>query len=752
MAPGVRYRVLMLLTPGLHRALGLTDGEAEAIERILGRPPNELELAMYAVMWSEHCSYKSSRIHLGRLPTDAPWVLVGPGENAGVVDVGDGIAVALRIESHNHPSAIEPYQGAATGAGGILRDIFTMGARPMALLDSLHVGPLHDPRCRWILEGVVNGISGYGNSVGVPTVGGELSVDECYRDNPLVNVLCLGLLRRDRVLLARASGEGNLAVLLGSTTGRDGIGGVSVLASAGFGGGGANSEGGRADEAKRPSVQVGDPFEEKRLIEACLALYDAGLVVGIQDLGGAGLSCATSETASRGGVGMDVDLTAVPLREPGMTPPEIMTSESQERMLAIVRPGDLDAVLGVCRRWEVRATVVGRVTGGDRLRVRRGFDGEVLADVPAASLHDDAPRYDRPIRRPAGLDARRADDPSRLPPPADCGADLLAMLADTAWIWSQYDHQLFLNTVEGPGGDAAVLRLKGPGLPASRRALAVTTDSNSRWCSLDPRAGTALLVAEAVLNLSCVGARPLALVNCLNFGNPEHPEVMWQLSEAIDGMAGACLAFGVPVVGGNVSLYNESGGRDIDPTPVIGLLGVVDDLVHRPPGVGLVEGHRLLVLGPPADGLAGSRWADRVHGHRGGELPALDAAAHLAVCGLVRALVAGALVSGAHDVADGGLGLALAEMAVRSGVGFRVGGDGVRTHGDLFSESPSRVVVSVAPASVAAVRGAAAAGGVEVRELGAAGGDRLVVEGLVDLALATAADRWQRALPDLMRP
>src|SRR5437764_6132083 len=407
---------------------------------------------MYAVMWSEHCSYKSSRAHLGRLPTEAPWVLVGPGENAGVIDAGDGIAVAVRIESHNHPSAVEPHQGAATGVGGILRDIFTMGARPIATLDPLRFGPLTTPRARWLFEGVVNGISSYGNSVGVPTVGGEVSFDECYAENPLVNVMCVGVMPKEHLVLGRASGDGNLAVLLGSTTGRDGIGGVSVLASAGFG---------DDDQAKRPSVQVGDPFEEKRLIEACLALFDAGLVVGIQDLGGAGLTCATSETASRGGMGMDVDVDAVPRREPGMQAFEVMTSESQERMLAIVRPDDLDAVSGLCARWDVRAAVVGTVNSTGRLRILEG-PREVLADVPAASLHEDAPRYERPIIAPTDLAARRADDPARLPAPADSGADLLRLVADASWVWSQYDHQLFLNTVEGPGGHAAPLRLKAP--------------------------------------------------------------------------------------------------------------------------------------------------------------------------------------------------------------------------------------------------------------------------------------------------
>ena len=731
--------------PPLHRALGLTDDEFAAIERILGRAPNDLELALYGVMWSEHCSYKSSRRHLGRLPTKAPWVLVGPGENAGVIDAGDGIAVAVRIESHNHPSAIEPYQGAATGVGGILRDIFTMGARPMAVLDSLHVGPLDDPRSRWLLEGIVSGVSGYGNSVGVPTVGGEVCVGECFQGNPLVNVMCLGLMRSDQLLLARATGEGNLAVLLGSSTGRDGIGGVSVLASAGFGGGD-----GAGDDAKRPSVQVGDPFEEKRLIEACLELYAAGLVAGIQDLGGAGLSCATSETASRGGMGMDVDLAAVPLREAGMVPAEVMTSESQERMLAIVEPGSLDAVLALSAKWEIRASVVGRVTAGGALRILAP-DGEVLADVPAASLHEDAPNYNRPLAVPADRDARRADDPSRLPPPVDCGADLLAMIADTRWVWSQYDHQLFLNTVEGPGGNAAVLRLKAPGLPTSERALALSADSNSRWCAVDPRAGTALVVAESALNVSCAGARPVAVVNNLNFGNPEHPEVMWQLSEAVDGMSEACLALDVPVVGGNVSLYNESAGRDIDPTPVIGMVGLMDRLTRRPPAVGLVDGGVLLLLGDDGAGgpsLVASRWADMAHGHRGGVLPALDYARHRAVCALMRDLAGEGLLAGAHDVADGGLGLCLAEMAVRSEVGFEV--QGVGTHTELFAENPSRVVVCATPSNVDAVRAKATAAGVSVSELGRAGGDRIRFDGLADLPLAAAVAHWHGHLPTTM--
>jgi phosphoribosylformylglycinamidine synthase len=732
----------------IHRALGLTDDEAADIARLLGRAPNHLELAMYAVMWSEHCSYKSSRLHLRRLPTEGRDVLVGPGENAGVVDAGDGIAVAFRIESHNHPSAIEPYQGAATGIGGILRDVFTMGARPIALMDPLRFGPLTDPRSRWIAEGVVSGISGYGNSVGVPTVGGETVFDETYQDNPLVNVFCLGVLPVERLVLGRASGVGNLAVLFGSTTGRDGIGGVSVLASAGF-------SDDAADAAKRPSVQVGDPFEEKRLIEACLAMLDANLVVGIQDLGGAGLTCATSETASRGGVGMDVYVSEVRTREPGMEPFEVMTSESQERMLAIVAPEHLDAVLAICERWEVGAAVVGTVTADGRLRILDRPDGTVLADVPAATLHDDAPLLDRPRAEPADRATRLADDAdAALDPPADAGADLVELIHDTSWVTSQYDHQLFLNTVVGPGGDACVLRLKHPVTGADTgRGLALTTDGNHRWCALDPRRGTALVVAEAVANLACVGARPLALVNCLNFGNPEHPETMWQLSEAVDGMGEACRALGVPVVGGNVSLYNESRGHDIDPTPVVAVVGMIDRLVTPPPGLGLVAGTRVVVVGDDVDTLSGSRWA-WAQGHRTGSPPALDLARHRAVCDLVRDLVIDGLALAVHDTADGGLGPALAEMAVAGDVGAVVcppdGAGGGAAHRWLFGESPGRFLLALDPPALGELRRRSGAAGIPAVEIGSAGGDRLVVSGTVDLALTDVVAAWRGKLPDLL--
>ena len=762
--------------PALHRALGLTDDELARIVELLGRPPNELELALYGVMWSEHCSYKSSRRHLRRLPTAGDRVLVGPGENAGVIDAGDGIAVAIRIESHNHPSAIEPHQGAATGVGGILRDVFTMGARPLAVMDSLFFGSPDDARQRWLLEGVVSGISSYGNSVGVPTVGGELTFDSCYAGNPLVNVLCLGALPVERLVLGRASGSGNLAVLLGSATGRDGIGGVSVLASAGFSG--------DAGDAKRPSVQVGDPFEEKRLIEACLALLDAGLVVGIQDLGGAGLACATSETAARGGVGMDVDVSAVPRREPGMAPSEVMTSESQERMLAIVTPEAWPAVEAVCRRWEVRASLVGTVTddgeGAGSLRVRDG--DRVVGEVPAASLALDAPMYDRPVRAPVDLECLRADDPTTTEVPGDCGSELRSLLLDPSWVYRQYDHQLFLNTVVGPGGDAALLRLAGPGLPASERGVAVTTDSAPRWCAVDPRLGVALVLAEAISNLACVGAAPAAVVNCLNFGNPEHPEVMWQLSETVDGLADACRAFDLPVIGGNVSLYNETTGADIPPTPVLGVLGLVERLRRRPPPPALRAGSSVVLLGArrapgaagggPGHPLAGSRWAVECRGRRHGVLPLLDAEAHARLTRFVASLVGeevggavgeavgGAvgeevgravgeenrLLDGVHDVSGGGLAVALAEMAVAGGVGVQV--RGIDGHAELFTELPSRVLVTTGRPEE--LRARASAAGVPAEVLGTAGGERFVVVGpastLVDLSVAELSEAMAGSL------
>ena len=744
----------------LHRALGLTDSEFAEMGEVLGREPNSLETALYSVMWSEHCSYKSSRLHLKRLPTEGPTVLVGPGENAGVVDAGDGIAVAIRIESHNHPSAIEPHQGAATGVGGILRDIFTMGARPLAVMDPLFFGVPDSARQRWLVEGVVGGISNYGNSVGVPTVGGELTFDRCYQTNPLVNVLCVGALPVDRLVLGQASGTGNLAVLLGSATGRDGIGGVSVLASAGF-----EAEDGaeNLDDSKRPNTQVGDPYEEKRLIEACLALLDEKLVVGIQDLGGGGLVCATSETAARGRVGMDVDVTAVPRREPGMEPWEVMISESQERMLAIVTPDSLAKVEELCQRWEVRCAVIGRVTEPDLdaegqpigvLRIREGFDGPILASVPAASLADDAPLYDRPLAVPANRDERLANDPTEQAAGVDVAAAVLSLLMDPAPVYRQYDHQLFLNTVIGPGGDAALLRLAGPGLPVSNKGMALSTDSNPRWCSLDPRAGTLATVAEGMANVATTGATATAVVNCLNFGNPEHPEVMWQLSESIDGMGDACRALGLPVIGGNVSLYNESGGVDIDPTPVIGTLGLLEELISPPPSLAWNAGESVIVLGARsgpgahAFGLAGSRLAVDVLGNRDGTLFEVDLAAHVKACALVAGLVAGHAgghggpLGAIHDVGSGGLAVCAAEMAIASGEGAIL--EGLNGVAEAFCERPGRFLVSSSTPHL--VLEAAAAAGVPAEVLGTVGGPSLVLAGLCDIEVERLKNRHEGAL------
>ncbi len=774
----------------LHRQLGLTDEEHEAVVALLGRAPSDEELAMYAVMWSEHCSYKSSRTHLRRLPTEAPWVLVGPGEGAGVIDVGDGLAVAIRIESHNHPSAVEPYQGAATGVGGIIRDIFSMGARPIALMDPLRFGRLDDPRVRYLFEGVVAGISGYGNAVGVPTVGGEVIFDESYRDNPLVNVLCLGVLPQERMVLARAEGEGNLAVLLGAATGRDGIGGASVLASAGFE---------ESDDEKRPSVQVGDPFEEKKLIEACLALLEAGLAVGVQDLGAAGISCAASETAANAGAGMDLDVARVPRREPGMTPVEVLTSESQERMLAIVTPENLDEVIGLCDRWEIRSSVVGRVTDTGRFRVFNGTfdalgvagcnppppgseqalipdsDRAPVADVPVGSLGD-GPVYDRPLAPPADRDAVAADDPAprlRAAPGTndDCSHELLALLsipdiADKSWVWHQYDHQLFLNTVVGPGHDAAVLRLEG-----TQRGLALSTDGNARFCRLDPRTGARLAVLEAARNVACTGAHARALVNCLNFGNPEHPEVMWQFSEVIDGMREACVALGIPVVGGNVSFYNESDGYDIDPTPVVGVVGVIEDLAAPPPQTALRPGVSIVVLGETAEETGGTQWA-RSHGLDGGRPPAADLGRAAALHGLLVDVVGRPDVVAVHDCSDGGLAVALAEMAITGDVGFTVdldavpvvavgsagadSDDAVPTGALCFAESASRVILGVEPSGVDEVlelaAGAGVPGAVVGRTEATEGVARLTAResrgGGFDVALDAATDAWRRPIPD----
>ncbi len=725
--------------PPLHRRLGLTDGELGEIEKILERAPAPAELGMYSVMWSEHCSYKSSRAHLGRLPSEGEHVILGPGENAGVVDIGDGLAVVLRIESHNHPSFVEPYQGAATGVGGIIRDILTMGARPIASFDSLRFGRPQGPdarKQRWLARGVVSGISGYGNAVGVPTLGGEIFFDDCYSGNPLVNVMCLGIMPVEQLQLSAAEGVGNLVFLLGAATGRDGIGGVSVLASAGFT---------EADEEKRPNVQVGDPFAEKRVIEACLELYAQGLTVAVQDLGGAGLSCASSETAAQADLGMRINLDTVILREADMTPVEIFTSESQERMLVVTRPEDRDKVVEICAKWEVPLMEVGEVTAGDRLV---GFhQGTVVCDVPAASLADGI-SYDRPLCRPARLDETERMDPTAdLPPlaPQDTSEALLALmgspnLADASWAWRQYDHQLFLNTVQGPGLDAALLRVKG-----TEKGLAVSLDGVGRYGRLNPHRGAALAVAEACRNVAVLGARPLAVVDCLNFGNPENPEIMWEFSASVDGIAEACLALDVPVVGGNVSFYNETAGQSIDPTPIVGVVGLLDSLQKRPTGMGFVaSGDEIFVVGDTLPDLGASEWAAHVHAYTGGDAPTLDLAHEARLVDFLCALAATDLARSVHDVSLGGVAAALVQSALAGDAGVEVDPAAWAPHltlsAALFSETSGRAVLSVLPEQAAELDALARVHAVPLHRVGTVTGGQVLGASLTDLAAAVACD------------
>jgi len=736
----------------LHRRLGLTDDELEAIRERLGREPNELELAMFSVMWSEHCSYKSSRPLLRTLPTGGEDVVAGPGENAGVISIGDGLAVAFKIESHNHPSAVEPYQGAATGVGGILRDIFTMGARPIAVLDALRFGDPADPRTRHLVDGVVRGVGGYGNCVGVPTIGGELVFDPSYAGNPLVNVMAIGLLEERLLTRAVAPGPGNLAVLFGSTTGRDGIGGASVLASATFA---------DADTSKRPSVQVGDPFAEKLLIEVSLELIERGLVEGLQDLGAGGITCATSETADRAGTGIAIDLGAIPRREPGMAPFEVLISESQERMLAIVRPERYGDVRAVCERWGLPCAVIGRVTIDGDISVAE--DGRELARIPARALTSEAIVHDRvgtpPARRRAapapGAPAEASD---RLPERGmDPGAVLLALLggpnlSSRRAVFEQYDWHVQANTVAGPGHGAAVVRIKG-----TTKALVASTDANQAVGALDPWLGAALSVAEATRNVAITGARPLGVTNCLNYGDPTRPEAFWQLAEGVRGLGDACRALGLPITGGNVSLYNEAPGSAIAPTPEIGVVGLIDDVATLV-GPGFVtEGDAVVLVGEATPGLAGSEYAALAGVAPEDGLPTLDLDRERRVQAFVREAVARGLVASAQDVSAGGLAAALAESAMWAdrdrGLGARLRLAVASSPAvDLFGESPSRVVVSCRPRFVPALLLVARQHGLPAEELGVVGGDRLVVELAGSGATGAAEERGSRVADALDVP
>ncbi|HSE65124.1 MAG TPA: phosphoribosylformylglycinamidine synthase subunit PurL [Thermoanaerobaculia bacterium] len=692
----------------------LSADEYDRIVEILGREPNLVELGIFSAMWSEHCSYKSSRVHLKKLPTTGPRVIQGPGENAGIVDIGDGLAVAFKMESHNHPSFIEPYQGAATGVGGILRDIFTMGARPIASLDSLRFGHLDAPRMRHLVDGVVRGIAGYGNCIGIPTVGGETTFHPAYDRNILVNVMNVGIVEKDRIFRGRAEGAGNPVIYVGSKTGRDGIHGAT-MASEEFAG----------DETrqKRPTVQVGDPFTEKLLMEACLELFRTDAVVGIQDMGAAGLTSSSFEMAGRAGSGLEIDLSKVPVRETGMTPYEILLSESQERMLLVARRDRLETALDVFRKWELEAVEIGRVT--DSGRVVLFFDGAIVADLPAAPLSDRAPLYDRPCVAPAAVGSRGWE---ALPEPGSYGACLRRILASPnvarkSWIWTQYDHMVGTNTVERPGGDAAVLRIKG-----TSKAIAIKSDVNPFFCSCDPYRGAAIAVAEAARSIAATGARPLAVTDCLNFGNPERPEIMGQFEAAVRGLADACRALSTPVVSGNVSFYNETDGRPILPTPTVGMVGLLDDVERRVTMPFRRRGDFVALFGKTRDELGASEFLRTIHGRDEGPCPEVDLAAERRLVDLLVGLAREGRLASAHDVSDGGLAVALAECAMEANLGASVVlAPEPRPSAHLFGESTGRVLVTFSPGERGSVESAAQAAGVPMDVIGRVGGERLEV-------------------------
>ena len=731
---------------------GLSRDEFERILAILGREPSLTELGIFSVMWSEHCSYKSSRVHLRTLPTSGPRVVQGPGENAGAVDVGDGLVAVFKIESHNHPSFIEPYQGAATGVGGIIRDIFTMGARPIALLNSLRFGSLEDRRTRGLVEGVVAGIGGYGNSIGIPTIGGEMAFEDSYAGNPLVNVFCLGLAKAGSLVMGQASGAGNPVYYVGAKTGRDGIHGATM----------ASAEFDERSSEKRPAVQVGDPFMEKLLLEACLELMQTDALVGIQDMGAAGLTCSTAEMGSRGGTGIDIDVSRVPQREAGMTPYEIMLSESQERMLMVVRHGREAEVERIFEKWDLHAVPIGAVTSDGQLRVRE--QGTIVAEIPNDKLADEAPLYNRPTERPAYLDEARRVDLDALPALPSADDALRQVLGSPAvaskrWVYRQYDHMVRTNTIAAAGMGAGVVRLKG-----TDRALAMSVDGNGRYCYLDPRLGAMLAVAEASRNVACAGALPIGATNCLNFGNPERPEIMWQFARAVEGIGEACRALDVPITGGNVSLYNETDGRAIYPTPVLGVVGVLDQAsrvlgrTFRSPGV------TVLLLGAGRPSLGGSEYLKTVCGLVAGVPAGLSLEAERALQRLVVDLASDALLQSAHDCSDGGVAVTLLECCFETdGIGASLTLSGDDDADDVradvaracvaFGEAPTRILVSVADDDVGAVRARAKAAGVPIQGTGRTGGACVQIDNrggpVFDVAVADVEKVWMQGLERL---
>jgi phosphoribosylformylglycinamidine synthase subunit PurL len=745
--------------PQPFRELGLKDDEYERIRQILGRRPTDAELAMYSVMWSEHCSYKSSKVHLryfGETTTDEmrAGMLAGIGENAGVVDIGDGWAVTFKVESHNHPSYVEPYQGAATGVGGIVRDIMAMGARPVAVMDQLRFGAADAPDTRRVLDGVVRGVGGYGNSLGLPNIGGETVFDASYAGNPLVNALCVGVLRKEDLHLAFASGTGNKIILFGARTGLDGIGGVSVLASDTFSGDESGS-----GRKKLPSVQVGDPFTEKVLIECCLELYAADLVVGIQDLGGAGLSCATSELASAGDGGMAIELDKVPLRAKDMTPAEVLSSESQERMCAVVTPANVNAFLAVCRKWDVLATVIGEVTDGDRLQIT--WHGQTVVDVPPRTVAHEGPVYQRPLARPDDHDELIANSSKTLARPQtgdELRATLLALLGSPhlcsrAFITEQYDRYVRGNTVLAEHADGGVLRID----EETSRGIALSTDASGRYTRLDPYTGAQLALAEAYRNVAVTGATPVAVTNCLNFGSPEDPGVMWQFSQAVHGLADGCATLGIPVTGGNVSFYNQTGATAILPTPVVGVLGVIDDVNRRiPTGFGTEAGETLILLGDTDDEFDGSIWAQVTADHLGGVPPKVDLAREQLLADVLTAASRDGLVSAAHDLSEGGLIQAVVEGALAGETGCRLllpegfqDGDGPFVF--LFSESAGRVLVAVPRTEESRFMSMCAARGLPAVRIGVVdqGSTEVEVQGQFSVPLTELRETWEAVLPNL---
>lgn len=728
----------------LYREIGLTDEEYGRVVEIIGRKPNWTETGLYSVMWSEHCSYKNSKPVLRRFPTKGPRVLQGPGEGAGIVDIGDNQAVVFKIESHNHPSAIEPYQGAATGVGGIIRDVFSMGARPIALLNSLRFGELTSPRVKYLFEHVVSGIAGYGNCIGIPTVGGEVNFDPTYEGNPLVNAMCVGLIDHEKIQKGVASGIGNPVIYVGSSTGRDGIHGATF----------ASEELTEESEKKRPAVQVGDPFMEKLLLEACLELIDTGIVVGIQDMGAAGLTSSSSEMASKAGNGIEMNLDLVPQREAGMSAYEMMLSESQERMLVVVEKGKEAEAIAIFDKWGLASAVVGKVTDDNMLRLLH--KGEVVAEVPVNSLADEAPVYHRPSAVPAYYEAGASVDVlAAIPQPADLNETLKSILAqptvaNKSWVYEQYDHIVRANTAVKPGSDAAVVMVRG-----TRKALAMSTDCNGRYVYLDPKVGGAIAVAESARNVVCSGAEPLAITDCLNFGSPEKPEVFWQFEKACEGMSEACVALDSPVIGGNVSFYNERSGDAIYPTPTVGMVGLITDVDHITTQNFKHEGDAIILLGETFAELGGSEYQKLATGSISGRPPQIDLAKEAAVQKLTLEAIRSGLVKSAHDLSEGGLGVALAESCFGEGFGAQVTLESaLRPDVLLFSETQSRILLSTSADKAEALLALAAKHGVPAAKIGTTGGDRLVVnvngKEAINASIQEVKAAWKDAIPCLI--